>query len=242
MGILSADTAENGADAIREILKSGAVDLLILDSISGMSPEKEQEDSLADANMALLARLLSKGIKQYTTLLDKHKTTMLVINQIRMKPGVMYGNPETTTGGNALKYFSHIIAKVTKTKVIEKGKNSIGIISKIKTTKNKCATPFREKEMYIMFPHEENGVIKSGIDIIEDLIPEAIAQGIIVQKGASYTWRDIKIHSKDKVVEHFKANPELLDILREDLLNNDINSTSTETEENIHEEDTESEE
>lgn len=193
-----------------------------------MVPSKETEESLADANIALLARLLSKGLKQYKMLMDKHETTMLIINQLRAKPGVMYGPTETLTSGNALKYYSDIILKVSRTKIIEKGKQAIGIISKLKTTKNRCAPPFREKEIHIMFPHEEDGVIKVGIDLIEDLIPEAISQKVIEQRGASYTWRGNKIHSKDKVIEYFKSDPNLLELLREDLMNNNQSSLDTE--------------
>lgn len=235
MGILSADNAEIAMDALREILRSGVVDLAIVDSIGGMANQKEIDDSLADANMALLARLLSKALKQFTTILERNKCTLLVINQIRSKPGVLYGSPDTPSGGNALKFFSHIIAKVSKIKPIEVGKKAKGIITKIKVTKNKCAPPFREKEIHIMFPYNDNGTIKAGIDILQDLVPEAIIQGVIFQKGPMYTWRDITIKSKDKVIEHFKNNPPLLELLREDLLNHNDNTTSEET--NLQQED-----
>jgi recombination protein RecA len=249
IGFLKADTAEKAAESIRDILKAGIVDLLIVDSIAGFIPEKEIEDELAAQNMCLLSRLLSKALKQYKTLMDKHGTTMVVINQIRAKPGVTYGNPETLCTGNAIKYYSDIILRMSKIKTIEKGKVALGIISKVKATKNKCHVPFREKEINIKFPYEENGIMKAGIDIIEDLIPEAITQGVISQGGAYYTWKGFpedaksnsnRIKSKDSVIEYFKQNTNLLDLLKADLLNN-TNHDTISTQEDSSEEDYEEE-
>lgn len=243
--LIKADTAEETAESIRDILTAGVVDLIIIDSIAGFIPEKEIEDDLVSQQMCLLSRLLSKALKQYKTLMDKHGTTMLVVNQIRAKPGVMYGNPEAYVTGNAIKYYSDIILRMRKVKTIEKGKSSLGIISKIKAEKNKCYTPFREKEIHLMFPYEEEGEIKAGINSIEDLIPEAISQGVISQKGGYYTWRGFpedpksntnKIKAKDAVIEFFKQNPTYLELLKEDLLNNTSNNYDNSTTEDSEQE------
>jgi recombination protein RecA len=249
IGFLEAETAEEAVELIRDMLNSGVVGLIVIDSIAGFTPEKEIEDDLSQANMALLARLLSKALKQFKFLMKQKKTTMVVINQIRAKPGVMYGNPETLSAGNAIKYYTDVLIRMSKTKVIEKGKEALGIITKLKNNKNRCANPFREKEITIRFPYEENGIMKAGIDLIEDLIPEAITQGIISQKGAYYSWKGFPedpksklntIYKKEAVTDFFNLNPQLLDTLREDLLNN-TNHDTTSTQEDPSEEDYEEE-
>jgi len=180
------DNGEQALDIAESLIRSGAVDIIVVDSVAALTPQAEIEGDMGDAHVGLQARLMSQALRKLTGTLSKSKTILIFINQIRMKIGVMFGNPETTTGGNALKFYASIRLEVRKIETIEKGEEeAVGNKVRVKVVKNKVAPPFRKVELEIMFG---KGISWSG-----SLIDAAVKYGIIDKKGAWYTMGEEKI-------------------------------------------------
>jgi recombination protein RecA len=197
------DSGEQALDITESLIRSGAVDIIVIDSVAALTPQAEIEGDMGDAHMGLQARLMSQALRKLTGTLSKSKTILLFINQIRMKIGVMFGNPETTTGGNALKFYASIRLEVRKIETIEKGdEEAVGNKVRVKVVKNKVAPPFRKVELEIMFG---KGISWSG-----SLVDAAVKYGIIDKKGAWYTWGEEKVgQGRDNAKLYIEQNPEV---------------------------------
>lgn len=180
------DNGEQALDIAESLIRSGAVDIIVIDSVAALTPQAEIEGEMGDAHVGLQARLMSQALRKLAGTLSKSKTILLFINQIRMKIGVMFGNPETTTGGNALKFYASVRLEVRKIETIERGdEEAVGNKVRVKVVKNKVAPPFRRAELEIMFG--------KGISWSASLLDAAVKYGIIDKKGAWYTWGEEKI-------------------------------------------------
>jgi recombination protein RecA len=196
------DNGEQALDIAESLIRSGAVDIIVIDSVAALTPQAEIEGDMGDAHVGLQARLMSQALRKLTGTLSKSKTILVFINQIRMKIGVMFGNPETTTGGNALKFYSSVRLEVRKIETIEKGEEeAVGNKVRVKVVKNKVAPPFRKVELEIMFG---KGLSWSG-----SLIDAAVKYGIIDKKGAWYTMGEEKIgQGRDNAKLYIEQNPD----------------------------------
>ncbi len=180
------DNGEQALDIAESLIRSGAVDIIVVDSVAALTPQAEIEGEMGDAHVGLQARLMSQALRKLAGTLSKSKTILIFINQIRMKIGVMFGNPETTTGGNALKFYASVRLEVRKIETIEKGdEDAIGNKVRVKVVKNKVAPPFRRVELEIIFG--------KGISSSASLLDAAVKYEIIDKKGAWYTWGDEKV-------------------------------------------------
>ena len=181
------DSGEQALEIAESLVRSGAVDIIVVDSVAALTPQAEIDGDMGDAQMGLQARLMSQAMRKLTAIINKSRTMIIFINQIRMKIGVMFGSPETTTGGNALKFYSSLRIDVRKTETIDAGKDTdaIGNRVKIKIVKNKVAPPFRKVELEIMFG--------KGISAAGSLLDGAVKHGIIDKKGAWYSYGEEKV-------------------------------------------------
>lgn len=180
------DNGEQALDIAESLIRSGAVDIIVVDSVAALTPQAEIEGEMGDSHVGLQARLMSQALRKLAGTLAKSKTILIFINQIRMKIGIMFGNPETTTGGNALKFYASVRLEVRKVETIEKGdEDAIGNKVRVKVVKNKVAPPFRRAELEIMFG---KGISRSG-----SLLDAAVKYNIIEKKGSWYTWGEEKI-------------------------------------------------
>jgi recombination protein RecA len=196
------DSGEQALDITESLIRSGAVDIIVIDSVAALTPQAEIEGDMGDSHMGLQARLMSQALRKLTGTLSKSKTILVFINQIRMKIGVMFGNPETTTGGNALKFYASVRLEVRKIETIEKGdEDAVGNKVRVKVVKNKVAPPFRKVELEIMFG---KGISWSG-----SLIDAAVKYNVIDKKGAWYTWGEEKVgQGRDNAKTYIEQNPE----------------------------------
>ncbi|HRZ63849.1 MAG TPA: recombinase RecA [Spirochaetia bacterium] len=196
------DNGEQALDIAESLIRSGAVDIIVVDSVAALTPQAEIEGDMGDSHMGLQARLMSQALRKLTGTLSKSKTILVFINQIRMKIGVMFGNPETTTGGNALKFYASVRLEVRKIETIEKGEEeAVGNKVRVKVVKNKVAPPFRKVELEIMFG--------KGISATGSLIDAAVKYDIIDKKGAWYTWGEEKVgQGRDNAKLYLEQNPE----------------------------------
>ncbi len=196
------DNGEQALEIAESLVRSGAVDIVIVDSVAALTPQAEIEGDMGDAHVGLQARLMSQALRKLTGTISKSKTILVFINQIRMKIGVMFGNPETTTGGNALKFYASVRLEVRKIETIEKGQDeAIGNKVRVKVVKNKVAPPFRKVELEIMFG---KGISWSG-----SLIDAAVKYEVIDKKGAWYTCGDEKLgQGRENVKLYFEQNPD----------------------------------
>ncbi len=197
------DNGEQALEITESLVRSGAVDIIVIDSVAALTPQAEIEGDMGDAHVGLQARLMSQALRKLTGTLSKSKTILIFINQIRMKIGVMFGNPETTTGGNALKFYSSIRLEVRRIETIEKGdEEAIGNKVRVKVVKNKVSPPFRRVELEIMFG--------KGISATGSLVDAAIKCGIADKKGAWYTYGDEKLgQGRENVKLMLEQNPAL---------------------------------
>jgi len=196
------DSGEQALEITDSLVRSGAVDIIVVDSVAALTPQSEIDGDMGDAQMGLQARLMSQAMRKLTAVIGKSRTLLIFINQIRMKIGLVFGNPETTTGGNALKFYSSVRIDVRKTETIDMGKDTdaIGNRIKVKVVKNKVAPPFRRAEMEIMFG--------KGISAIGSLLDAAVKHEIIDKKGAWYSYGEEKVgQGRENAKDFLEQNP-----------------------------------
>jgi recombination protein RecA len=197
------DSGEQALEIAETLVRSGALDVLVVDSVAALVPKAELEGEMGDAQMGLQARLMSQALRKLTGSISKSKTTVIFINQLRMKIGVFFGNPETTTGGNALKFYSSQRLDIRKMTSIKNGQDVIGFRTKVKVVKNKMAPPFREAEFDIIFGE---GISREG-----DVLDLAAGNGIIEKSGAWYSYKGDRIgQGRDNSRVFLKENPEVM--------------------------------
>lgn len=197
------DNGEQALEIAETLVRSNAVDLVVIDSVAALVPQAEIDGEMGDSHMGLQARLMSQALRKLTGIINKSKTTVIFINQIRMKIGVMFGNPETTTGGNALKFYSSVRIDIRRTGQIKSGEDIIGNRTKVKIVKNKIAPPFRSAEFDIMY---NEGISKTG-----DVLDLAVQHGIVGKSGAWFDYNDSKIgQGREATKEYLATNPKIL--------------------------------
>ncbi|MDO8493852.1 MAG: recombinase RecA [Deltaproteobacteria bacterium] len=197
------DSGEQALEITETLVRSGAIDVLVVDSVAALVPKAELEGEMGDATMGAQARLMSQALRKLTGTVHKSKTMLIFINQIRMKIGVMFGNPETTTGGNALKFYSSVRLDIRRIAAIKRGDEVIGSRTRVKVVKNKVAAPFRTAEFDIIYGE---GISREG-----DLIDLAVEKNIIDKSGAWFSFKGDKIgQGKESAVVTLKENSKLL--------------------------------
>ena len=196
------DNGEQALEICETLVRSNAVDLIVVDSVAALTPKAEIDGDMGDAQMGLQARLMSQAMRKLNAIISKSKATVIFINQIRMKLGVMFGNPETTTGGNALKFYASVRVDIRRIGQIKNGEDIIGNRTKIKVVKNKIAAPFRTAEFDIMY---NEGISKTG-----DVLDLAVQYGVLDKAGAFLKYNGETIgQGREAVKRLFKENPEL---------------------------------
>ena len=204
MLISQPDTGEQALEIADMLVRSGGVDLIVVDSVAALVPKAELEGDMGDSHMGLQARLMSQALRKLTGNIKRTNTLVIFINQIRMKIGVMFGSPETTTGGNALKFYASVRIDIRKTGNIKKGDDMIGSETRVKVVKNKVAPPFRQAEFEIMYGE--------GISHTGEIIDFGVANDIIEKSGAWYSYNGQKIgQGKENVRIFLKENPAIAD-------------------------------
>ncbi|MCK5511347.1 MAG: recombinase RecA [Thermodesulfovibrionia bacterium] len=195
------DTGEQGLEVTETLVRSGALDLIVIDSVAALVPKAEIEGDMGDSLPGLQARLMSQALRKLTAAISKSQTTVIFINQIRIKIGVMFGNPETTTGGNALKFYSSIRLDIRRIENIKSAQESVGNRVRVRVVKNKVAPPFKQAEFDIYY---NEGISKNG-----ELVDLGVAKGIIEKSGAWYSYNGSRIgQGRENVKEYLKSNPE----------------------------------
>ena len=198
------DTGEQALEITEILVRSGALDVVVVDSVAALVPRAEIEGEMGDSHMGLQARLMSQALRKLVAAISKSKTTVIFINQIRMKIGVMFGNPETTTGGNALKFYSSVRLEIRRTGAIKKGDDVLGNATRVKVVKNKVAPPFKEARFDILFGE---GISKAG-----DVLDLAVDCGIAEKSGSWYSYNGERLgQGRDFVRNHLKENLDILD-------------------------------
>lgn len=202
------DNGEQALEIAETLVRSNAVDLIVVDSVAALVPRAEIEGDMGDSLPGLQARLMSQALRKLTAVINKSKATVIFINQIRMKIGVMFGNPETTTGGNALKFYASVRMDIRRIGQIKQGDGVVGNRTRVKVVKNKIAPPFREAEFDIMY---NKGISRSG-----DVIDLAVARGIVDKAGAWFSYNDQKIgQGREAAKTFFESNPDKLEEVAE---------------------------
>ncbi len=200
------DNGEQALEICETLVRSSAVDIVIVDSVAALVPRAEIEGDMGDAQMGLQARLMSQAMRKLTGVISKSNCTVIFINQLRMKIGVMFGNPEVTAGGNALKYYASVRLDIRRSEQLKDGDNPIGNHVKVKVVKNKIAAPFKVAEFDIMY---NEGISKAG-----DMIDLAVKYGMVVKSGAWYSYKDEKIGQGREAAKGFlKEHPKVMDAL-----------------------------
>ena len=195
------DTGEMGLEICDQLVRSSAVDLIVIDSVAALTPRAEIEGEMGDSHMGLQARLMSQALRKITGNIGKSQCTVIFLNQLRLKIGVTYGNPETTTGGNALKFYASVRLDIRRIQTLKKGNDQFGIRVKVKVAKNKVAPPFRIAEFDIIFGE--------GISILGCLLDIAEEHDIVVRKGAWYSFEGVNVgQGRDNTIIRMKEDPE----------------------------------
>jgi recombination protein RecA len=198
------DNGEQALEITETLVRSNAVDLIVVDSVAALTPRAEIEGDMGDSHMGLQARLMSQALRKLTGVISRSKVTVIFINQIRMKIGVMFGNPETTTGGNALKFYASVRMDIRRVSQIKQGDEVIGNRTRVKVVKNKIAPPFRQAEFDIMY---NQGISKSG-----DVLDLAVEHNIVEKSGAWFAYKDAKIgQGREAAKTYLQENPKVLD-------------------------------
>ncbi len=210
------DTGEQALDIVEQLIRSNALDVVVVDSVAALVPRAEIEGDMGDSFVGLQARLMSQAMRKLTGVLGRSKTALIFINQIREKIGVMFGNPETTTGGNALKFYSSVRLDIRRVTALKDGDVAIGNRVRVKVVKNKCAPPFRQAEFDILFGE--------GISLEGDLLDLAVQHKIVDKSGAWFSFKGERIgQGRENSRQFLKQNPEITNqihtIIREQLLN-----------------------
>lgn len=196
------DNGEQALEIADNLIRSGAIDLIVIDSVAALTPKAEIEGEMGDSKMGLQARLMSQALRKLTGSISKTHCVVIFINQLREKIGVMFGNPETTTGGNALKFYASIRLDIRRAAQIKNGEDAIGNNVKVKVVKNKVAPPFKRAEFDIMYG---TGISKSG-----EIVDLGVLQNIIKKSGSWFSYGDTKLgQGRDAVKQLFEDNPEL---------------------------------
>jgi recombination protein RecA len=196
------DTGEQALEITDMLVRSGAVDIVVIDSVAALTPKAEIEGEMGDSHMGLQARLMSQALRKLTANIQRSNTMVIFINQIRMKIGVMFGSPETTTGGNALKFYASVRLDIRRIGAIKKGDEVIGNQTRVKVVKNKVSPPFKTAEFEILYGH--------GISLEGEIIDHGVELGIIDKAGSWYSYGDDRIgQGKENVREFLRSNPEV---------------------------------
>lgn len=196
------DTGEQALEITDMLVRSGSVDVVVIDSVAALTPRAEIEGDMGDSHMGLQARLMSQALRKLTGSIKKTNTLVIFINQIRMKIGVMFGNPETTTGGNALKFYSSVRLDIRRIGAIKRGDEVIGAETRVKVVKNKVAPPFRQAEFDVLYGE--------GISLEGEIIEQGVQLNLIEKAGSWYSYNGEKIgQGKDNVRDFLKQNPEI---------------------------------
>ncbi len=204
------DFGEQALEIAEILMRSGGVDVIVIDSVAALVPRAEIDGNVGDQHVGLQARLMSHAMRKFTGVINRTNTVLIFINQIRMKIGVMFGNPETTTGGNALKFYSSIRIDIRKTTQIKEGQDVIGTQTKVKVVKNKVAPPFKQAEFDIVYGE---GISRTG-----DLLDLGVAHGLVDKSGAWYAYNDERIgQGRENAKKYLKEHPALLEELDRNL-------------------------
>jgi recombination protein RecA len=207
------DTGEQALEITEILVRSAAVDVIVIDSVAALVPKAEIEGDMGDAHMGLQARLMSQALRKLTATISKSNTIVVFVNQIRMKIGIMFGNPETTTGGNALKFYSSIRLDVRRIASIKQGQDVVGSRTKVRIVKNKVAPPFKEVEFDLI--HGE-GISREG-----DILDLAVDKNIVDKSGTWYTYQSQRIgQGRENSKQFLKENPKILEQMEQEVLEN----------------------
>ena len=205
------DNGEQALEIADQLIRSSAVDILVVDSVAALTPKKEIEGDMGESAVGLQARLMSQALRKLTSTISKTNTTCIFINQLREKIGVMFGNPETTTGGNALKFYASVRLDIRKTQIVKDGDSAVGNQVKVKVVKNKVAPPFRKAEFEITFGE--------GISKIGEIVDLGVEYNIIKKSGSWFSYGSTKLaQGRDAVKTMLKDNPELCEELEGKIL------------------------
>jgi recombination protein RecA len=205
------DTGEQALEIAETLVRSNAVDLVVIDSVAALTPRAEIEGEMGDSHMGLQARLMSQALRKLTAAIAKSKTCVIFINQIRMKIGVMFGNPETTTGGNALKFYASVRIDLRRIESIKRGEEVIGNRIRAKIVKNKVAAPFRTAEFDILFTE--------GISRVNDILDLGVKSEVIQKTGAWFAYDETKIgQGRDSAAKFLQENPKILNKIEKQIL------------------------
>jgi recombination protein RecA len=204
------DTGEQALEIADTLIRSGAIDVIVVDSVAALVPAAEIEGDMGDSHMGLQARLMSQALRKLTGILSKSKTCLIFINQLRMKIGVMFGNPETTTGGNALKFYSSVRVDIRRIASIKDGENVIGSRTKAKVVKNKVSPPFKEAEFDILYG--------KGISLAGDIIDLGASLNIIEKSGTWFSYKGERLgQGRDKTREFLEQNKDIMEKIEKDI-------------------------
>ena len=228
------DAGEQALEIADTLVKSGSISVIVIDSVAALTPRAEIEGDMGDSHMGLQARLMSQALRKLTSNIKKTNTMVIFINQLRMKIGVMFGNPETTTGGNALKFYASVRLDIRRIGAIKKDDEIIGAETRVKVVKNKVAPPFRKAEFDMLYGE--------GISLEGEIIDQAVKLNIIEKSGSWYSYNGEKIgQGKDNVREFLKNNPEISKDIEGQVRDKSSISAEIEIEDAVPESDAESE-
>ena len=198
------DCGEQALEIAEQLIRSSAIDIIVIDSVAALTPKSEIEGEMGDNKVGLQARLMSQALRKLTSAISKTKTTCIFINQLREKIGIMFGNPETTTGGNALKFYASVRLDIRKSTPVKEGEEILGHLTKVKVVKNKVAPPFRKAEFEVIFGE--------GISRVSEIFNLAVDMGIIKKSGSWFSYNDSKLGQGAEAVKGIvRDNPELME-------------------------------
>jgi recombination protein RecA len=205
------DTGEQALDIVEILVRSGAIDVLVVDSVAALVPRAELEGEMGDSHVGLQARLMSQAMRKLTSVISKSHTAVIFINQIRMKIGVMFGNPETTTGGNALKFYASLRLDIRRIGKVKSGEEEVGSRVRVKVVKNKVAPPFRQAEFDVMFG--------AGINKLGEVLDMGVTADLITKSGAWYSHNEERMgQGRDNAIAYLREHPEVTGQVEERLL------------------------